>query len=83
MRHLKKEKSEKQVAHIDGSMCDKSPMCPPKKMCPAKAISQEKGTGIFGFLSRSASKVNESLCIGCKICVNYCPHGAIKMVNKK
>ena len=29
------------------------------------------------------STVDEKLCIGCEICSNVCPHGAIRMVNKE
>lgn len=72
----------KKIAVIDPNMCDGAPTCPSKRMCPAKAISQGGGKGILGFLGGGTSKVDETKCTGCGLCVRYCPHGAIKMVNR-
>ena len=73
----------KKVAFIDPKMCDGAPTCPSKRVCPAKAISQAGGKGLLGFMMGGISKVNESKCTGCGICVRACPHGAIKIVNVK
>lgn len=45
------------------------PLC--LKACPVKAISRDEETG--------AKKVNEKLCVGCKMCILVCPVGGAAM----
>ena len=49
-----------------------SPLC--RDVCPVKAIDRNTETGIV--------KVNEDLCIGCKLCVYICPFGNMS-INEK
>lgn len=63
-------------AFIDSNLCDGAPTCAVRRVCPQKAVSQSGG-GIFG---GGTAKVDESKCTGCGLCVRYCPHGAVKMV---
>jgi len=50
-----------------GNLCEK--VCPRNKL-KEKCITIEK-----------TAKINEELCVGCGICANRCPFGAIKIVN--
>jgi Fe-S-cluster-containing dehydrogenase component len=38
-------------------------------VCPVKALSRDSGLGVV--------KLNSTLCIGCKLCLQACPFGAI------
>ncbi len=62
-------------AVIDPEMCDGAPTCIVKRVCPKKAVFQK---GIFG----GVAEVNEEKCIGCGLCIKYCPHKAVLMVEK-
>ncbi|MDN5352198.1 MAG: hypothetical protein PWQ12_1118 [Clostridiales bacterium] len=64
----------KKVAVINEARCDRSPFCPVKRVCPVHAV---KGS-MF-----AAPTIDESLCIGCGKCINYCPHGAVKLISVK
>jgi len=64
-------------AVVDPHKCDQSPFCPVSRVCPVNAIVQEKKSFFIG----STPKVDPELCVGCGKCVNYCPHGAVKMIN--
>ncbi len=52
--------------------CPQNHPCPSIRVCPKDALSQ------VGF---EAPKVDYDKCVGCDVCVNYCPTGAI--VSKK
>ncbi len=65
-------------AKINPSLCDQSPFCPAVRACPVNAITQEKS----GFFKAKTPVVDPNICTGCAICTRYCPHGAVKMVNK-
>ena len=43
------------------------------KVCPREAIKVKKGVRAF---------VDESLCVGCGLCVNTCPAGVISKVER-
>lgn len=61
-------------AKLNEIRCDKSPFCGAKAVCPSNAISFVK-EGLF----KGHIEIDESKCIGCSKCVNYCPHNAIYM----
>lgn len=68
----KKNKNDiKKVAYIVQNKCDKSPFCPVKRVCPVNAVTKQ---GFFGSVEIDSTK-----CIGCGKCIQYCPHGAVKM----
>ncbi|MBM7562287.1 ATP-binding protein [Fusibacter tunisiensis] len=62
----------RKVARIDHGRCDRSPFCPVKRVCPVKAV-----TGSMF----QAPTVSEEDCTGCGKCLNYCPMGAVTMIN--
>lgn len=64
-----------QKAFINPKICDASPFCPVKRVCPAGAITQEKK----GFFKASVPVVHKDKCVGCKKCIDYCPHKAVTM----
>ena len=66
-------------AVINESRCDQSPFCPVVRVCPVKAVKQKK----ISFFRADTPKVDHEACIGCEKCINYCPHGAVKMVSSK
>lgn len=47
-----------------------NPFC--QRVCPSEAVYRE-----------GAVKIEASKCTGCGICVEYCPFGVIRMVDKK
>jgi len=49
-------------------VCRACPDPPCAKVCPVDAINLRKGGGVF---------VNPSLCIGCQLCSEACPFGAV------
>ncbi len=49
--------------HIDRELCKKCDECPPKDKCPEHAISNQ---------------IDLLKCTGCGICIDLCPHDAIK-----
>lgn len=65
-------------AVIDANKCDQSPFCPVVRVCPVNAVEQEK----IGFFRAKTPKIDHDICTGCQKCVSYCPHGAVKMINK-
>ena len=62
-------------AVIDPELCDDAPTCIVKRVCPQKAVSQK---GAFG----GVAVVDIDKCTGCGLCVRYCPHRAVAMVDK-
>ena len=65
-------------AIINAIECDKSPFCPVVRICPVNAVKQEK----FSFFKAATPVVDHDKCTGCSKCVSYCPHGAVKIINK-
>jgi len=61
----------KNVAIIDGAICDRSPFCPVKRICPVNAVN----ANMYG-----VPEVNPSDCIGCGKCLSYCPMKAVTMI---
>lgn len=49
--------------HIDRGLCKKCDVCPPKDKCPEHAISDQ---------------IDLLKCTGCGVCIDLCPHDAIK-----
>jgi MinD superfamily P-loop ATPase len=83
----RRERPEKPVAHIDQSLCDRSPGCPVRRVCPKNAVvpdgaatAERRGgfLGIFSGGTHSGWKVDESKCSGCLLCAQYCPHQAVQ-----
>ena len=70
-------KGIKEVAKLKKNRCDKSPLCPVIKACPLGVITQKKK----GFLKLSADypEIDSGKCMGCGVCVDACPRGAIYM----
>lgn len=64
-----------QKAYIDPNNCDASPFCPVKRACPVLAVTQEKK----GFLRAFVPIVQKDKCIGCRKCLDFCPHNAVRM----
>ncbi|MBE5032857.1 4Fe-4S binding protein [Gallalistipes aquisgranensis] len=54
---------------VDPGKCPQNHRCPLIDACPAGAISQE-GNGL--------PFVDAGLCIGCGLCVESCPKGAMR-----
>lgn len=54
---------------IDQKRCPQNHPCPSVRICPVGALTQH------GF---DAPQVDESKCIHCKKCVQFCPMGAIQ-----
>jgi len=61
-------------AFVIKDRCDSSIFCAASRSCPKGAIKRIR-KGLFNV----EISVDEDLCAGCGICVNYCPHGAIEM----
>ena len=70
--------NELKKAKINTNICDQSPFCPVVKACSVNAITQEKS----GFFKAKTPVVDHDICTGCGVCTRYCPHGAVKIVNK-
>jgi len=49
--------------------CQQCEEAPCKKVCPINAIDRDENTG--------AVTINEDICIRCRICLIFCPFGAI------
>lgn len=49
--------------HIDRGLCKKCDDCPPKDKCPEHAISDQ---------------IDLLKCTGCGVCIDLCPHDAVK-----
>ncbi|HJH28427.1 MAG TPA: 4Fe-4S dicluster domain-containing protein [Methanosarcinaceae archaeon] len=80
-KKIKNGKSIKEVAKLKLKLkrnrCDKSPLCPVIKICTLDAITQKRR----GFLNLFADypEIDPGKCMGCGVCVDACPRGAIYM----
>ena len=76
-KKIKNGKSIKEVAKLKRNRCDKSPLCPVIKICTLDAITQKRR----GFLNLFADypEIDPGKCMGCGVCVDACPRGAIYM----
>lgn len=61
-------------AKINVDLCPQSHKCPSMAICPVGAITQE------GF---NAPTIDESKCIGCGKCTNFCPKKALYLEEVK
>jgi len=52
---------------VDRDVCLGCSVCPPEESCPRTALVRVEGKPMVNLLK----------CVGCLICVNKCPHGAI------
>lgn len=52
--------------------CPQNHPCPSVRVCPVAALKQE------GF---KAPTVDNDLCIKCGKCVNFCPKGALQLID--
>ncbi len=62
--------NERNVCTVDSEKCKKCKMCI-KTGCPAISFDSEKG-----------AIIEESMCIGCEVCLQVCPFDAIKKVGE-
>lgn len=53
--------------------CPQDHPCPSVGICPVNALMQRKV---------EAPEVNNEVCIKCGRCVNFCPKGALKLMDK-
>jgi ATP-binding cassette subfamily E protein 1 len=66
------------LATVDDDLCNsKSCGTPCVTFCPVNRI----GPKTVWIAENGKSRINESTCIGCGICVHKCPYGAISIVN--
>lgn len=65
------------IAKIDENICDRSPFCPAGRSCRFGAFNVE----MVGFFQVKIN-IDENKCTGCSVCTRYCPHGAIKLIDK-
>ncbi|MDI3280705.1 MAG: 4Fe-4S binding protein [Bacillota bacterium] len=65
------------VARINPQLCDRSPGCPVRRICPQGAVNREEGEGFF---HGGPWKVDPEKCLGCGICLQFCPHQAVELV---
>lgn len=56
---------------VNEAKCPQNHRCPSMKVCPVGALIQE------GY---KAPTIDYSKCINCKMCVKFCPMGAIKTI---
>lgn len=56
---------------VNKTLCPQNHACPSVKVCPVGAITQN------GF---DLPQIDNSKCIMCKKCINFCPKKAIKEV---
>ncbi len=68
------------VAYIKEERCDQSPYCASGQACPTGAISFVMGGGVIPSYSGGKLAVDEDLCLGCGKCVDYCPRGAVDLI---
>ena len=54
---------------VDKNLCPQNHKCPAIKVCPVNAISQK---------NYELPEIDQTKCINCNKCVNYCPMGAIQ-----
>lgn len=84
--------SQRSVAHIDQSNCDRCATCSVSRICPRDAVvpdlagiePKESGghslsrlRSLLGKRTDHAWKVEESKCAGCLLCAPYCPQQAV------
>ncbi len=69
----KKKKGEKIVAYdVDRETCIQCHTCTSKFGCPASSVGEDE-----------FPRINSHLCVGCGVCADVCPSGAIQRVDKK
>ncbi|HJH31253.1 MAG TPA: 4Fe-4S ferredoxin [Methanosarcinaceae archaeon] len=56
---------------LDYNKCDNAPACVGVRVCPTNAMTYD--------YSASKPVIDESLCVDCNVCVQYCPHAAIEV----
>ncbi|MDR0291439.1 MAG: 4Fe-4S binding protein [Elusimicrobium sp.] len=54
---------------VDKNLCPQNHRCPAINVCPVNAISQA-GIGL--------PAIDQSKCVKCKKCINFCPKGALR-----
>ncbi len=78
---MAKEKAER-IAVVDRELCKPKKcqlMC--QRVCPVVRSGEDCITYEEDSSSKKRIKINESLCVGCGICVKRCPYGALSVVN--
>jgi len=61
---------KKMSVALNYNKCDSAPTCVGAKVCPTNAMMYDFSAG--------KPVIDESLCVDCNVCVQYCPHGAIE-----
>ena len=55
---------------FDGELCDRNPHCPATRVCPTGAMVYDASVG--------APTLSIDRCIGCGVCAEVCPRGAVR-----
>ncbi|HHY18793.1 MAG TPA: 4Fe-4S binding protein [Firmicutes bacterium] len=61
-------------AIVNEDICDGSPFCPSARSCPKKAFNKEH------FRKNGTWSIITDECIGCGICIGYCPQKAVSLI---
>ena len=64
---------KKKVLRVIKSRCPQNHRCPSVRVCPVKALKQKWF---------AAPTVDYEACVACGKCANYCPMGALQLIEE-